>query len=199
MLRFSPLLSPLPPFPPLTLAGRGELEWGYGEVSFFVICGYGLISIIRRRREQSPKVRIYAPDHGEGEIIIVAADEDNEFRIYALDIVRFFASLLSRLSPSLSSFDVWHAGVSGWGFGEMSLFILFEVKLTIIFPKDRTVVYKRAYMRLTRSRLIAFTQLYLTIFVKLETLTPVDTWRERVTFIAWIRGLMTIKEGTLLL
>ena len=143
------------------------------------------------------QMRIYAPDHGEGEII-VAADEDNEFRIYALDIVRFFASLLSRLSPSLSSFDVWHAGVSGRGFGEMSLFIPFEFKLTIIFPKDRTVVYKRAYMRLTRSHLIAFTQLYLTIFVKLETLKPVDTWRVRVTFIAWIRGLMTIKEGTLL-
>ena len=144
-------------------------------------------------------MRVYAPDDGGGEIIIVAADEDSEFRIYALDIVRFFDSLLSHLSPSLSSFAVWHAGESGWGFGEMSLFIPFEVKLSIIFPKDRTVVYKRAYMRLTRSPLIAFTQLYLTIFVKLETLKPVDTWRVRVTFIAWICGLMTVKEGTLLL
>ena len=93
MLRFSPLLSPLPPFPPLTLAGGGELEWGYGEVSFFVICGYGLTNILRRRREQSPKVRIYAPDGGERETIIVAADEDSEFRTYVLDIVRFFCLL----------------------------------------------------------------------------------------------------------
>ena len=75
-------------------------------MSFSVICGYGLTSIIRRRREQSPKVRIYAPDGGEREIIIVAADEDSEFRTCALDIVRFFAFLLSRQPLSLLSVDV---------------------------------------------------------------------------------------------
>ena len=83
----------------------------------------------------------------------------------------------------------------------MRLFVPFRVKLSIIFPEDLTVVYKRAYMRLAslRSPLLAFTQLYPTIFGKLETLKSVDTWKVRVTFIAWIRGLMTIKEGTLLL
>ena len=83
----------------------------------------------------------------------------------------------------------------------MSLFVPFRVKLSIIFPEDRTDVYKRAYKRLTglRSPLVAFTQLYLTIFNKMETLKPVDTWKVRVIFIAWIRVLMTIKEGTLLL
>ena len=57
------------------------------------------------------QMRVYAPDHGEREITIVAADEDSEFCIYALDIVRFFVSLHCRLPPSLASFDVWQAGV----------------------------------------------------------------------------------------